>query len=192
MTLTRDATCSGFHAGIASARDAEGRPIHRGWAASGGRRRWMAPFILGLLAEEPSHGYALIGRLEAMGVADGEIDVGQVYRTLHCLEALGHVRSTWSAEPVGQPRRAYELTDIGCEALQEWGAVMAERARLIGEFEARCRGATTLTGVDVEGSCGRSRRGADRDPYPARGGEEHEVPGSNDPRGARAVVRAAG
>ncbi len=122
---------------IASGRDELGRPEHRGWLTCGGRRRWMAPFILVLLAEEPSHGYGLIGRLREMGVAGDTMDVGQVYRTLRCLERLGHVRSWWSADPTGPRRREYELTDDGRAALDEWAVVMAERQRLIDEFEVR-------------------------------------------------------
>jgi len=135
MGAERD-RCEGFGGEIACSRDGDGRPVHRGWAASGGRRRWLAPFILVLLNEGPAHGYALIGALRTMGVAAGELDVGQVYRTLRCLETLGHVRSDWSVAP-GHPRRAYELTDHGREALDEWAAVMSERERLIEEFESR-------------------------------------------------------
>jgi len=97
----------------------------------------MAPFVLVLLADEPTHGYALIGRLQEMGAAEGKIDVGQVYKTLRCLEEHGHVESTWSAEPVGPQRRDYRLTEAGRAALEEWAAVMSERARLIGDFQAR-------------------------------------------------------
>jgi PadR family transcriptional regulator, regulatory protein PadR len=130
-----DLACLTFLGGIASSRDAAGWPVHRGWAAAGGRRRWMAPFLLALLAQGPAHGYAVIGRLKALGVTDGEVDVGQVYKTLHCLETLGHVRSRWSSEPSCQRRREYELTPAGRGALEEWAAVMAERKRLIEEFE---------------------------------------------------------
>jgi DNA-binding PadR family transcriptional regulator len=97
----------------------------------------MAPFALVLLGEEPAHGYALTGRLKQMGVAEGELDVRQVYKTLECLERLGHVRSEWRTERPGPPRRRYELTAAGREALDEWSAVMAERRRLIDEFETR-------------------------------------------------------
>ncbi len=124
---------------IASSRDEKGNPLHRGWAACGGRRRWMAPFILVLLTERPAHGYALIQRLQEMGVSEGEIDVGQVYKTLRCLESLGHVSSRWSDDPTGPRRREYELTDAGRRALDEWAAVMEERVRLIGEFATRYR-----------------------------------------------------
>jgi DNA-binding PadR family transcriptional regulator len=98
----------------------------------------MAPFVLVLLSEEPAHGYALIGSLREMGVSEGEVDVGQVYRTLRCLENLGHVSSRWADD--GSPRRrVYELTEAGRAALVEWEAVMNERARLIHEFETRYR-----------------------------------------------------
>ncbi|HEX9124161.1 MAG TPA: PadR family transcriptional regulator [Actinomycetota bacterium] len=127
---------------IASDRDAEGNPVHHGWPPCGSRRRWMAPFVLVLLAEGKAHGYALIGRLREMGVSEGEIDVGQVYRTLHCLENLGHVVSSWSDDPAGPRRRDYELTDAGRAALVEWEAVMQERVRLIREFETRYRRST--------------------------------------------------
>jgi hypothetical protein len=38
---------------------------------------------------------------------------------------------------VGPQRREYELTEAGYAAIDAWSAVMKERARLIGEFQAR-------------------------------------------------------
>jgi poly-beta-hydroxybutyrate-responsive repressor len=122
---------------VASARDAAGIPIHRGWAPLGARRRWMEPFVLVLLAGGGAHGYAITAQLEEMGITGGAVDVGQVYRTLRDLEATGQVTSSWSSEPVGPQRRDYELTEAGYRAIDEWAAVMEERARLIAEFNAR-------------------------------------------------------
>ena len=121
--------------------DSDGLPAHRGWAPIGGRRRWMEPFVLALLAEGSAHGYGLIGQLQEMGVSGEDVDVGQVYKTLRDLEAVGEVASTWSAEPTGPQRRDYVLTEAGWAALDEWAAVMRERRRLIDDFEARYRGA---------------------------------------------------
>jgi PadR family transcriptional regulator, regulatory protein PadR len=128
---------------LASHRDATGTPVHRGWAPLGGRHRWMEPFVLAVLATGHEHGYGITAELEAMGITGGDVDIGQVYRTLRDLEDAGHVTSSWSSEPVGPQRREYALTAAGYEALDEWAAVMKERARLIGEFEARYLDAVT-------------------------------------------------
>jgi len=124
-------------AGLASDRDDAGVPVHRGWAPLGGRHRWMEPFVLVLLAGGGAHGYAITAQLEEMGITGGAVDIGQVYRTLRDLEETGQVTSSWSAEPVGPQRRDYELTEAGYAAIDAWAAVMKERARLIGEFNAR-------------------------------------------------------
>jgi poly-beta-hydroxybutyrate-responsive repressor len=104
----------------------------------------MEPFVLVLLAEGPAHGYAIVGQLEEMGVSAGELDFGAVYRTLRDLEANNQVTSTWSSEPTGPQRRDYALTDAGYEALDEWSAVMEERARLVAEFHARYLAAVAI------------------------------------------------
>jgi PadR family transcriptional regulator, regulatory protein PadR len=110
---------------------------HRGWVRPDGRRgRWLEPFLLLLIAEGESHGYALIGQLDELRVAPAGVDVGMAYRTLRELEGEGLVSSTWSADN-GAPRRAYRLTDQGRVALHEWAAVMRERGRLIEEFLPR-------------------------------------------------------
>lgn len=122
---------------LASDHDATGVPIHRGWPPLGGRHRWMEPFVLVVLATTGVHGYAITGELEEMGITSGTVDVGQVYRILRDLEASGLVTSTWSDDPVGPRRREYQLTSAGYAALDEWAAVMKERARLVGEFDGR-------------------------------------------------------
>jgi PadR family transcriptional regulator PadR len=121
---------------IASDRDAAGVPVHRGWAPLGGHHRWMEPFVMVLLAGGAAHGYAITGELAQLGITNGSVDVGQVYRTLRDLEEAGQVRSSWTTGS-GPARRDYELTEAGYAALDEWAAVMKERARLVAEFDAR-------------------------------------------------------
>ena len=82
------------------------------------------------------HGYAIVGELAQLGITNGSVDVGQVYRVLRDLEAAGLVSSSWTTGS-GPARRDYELTDSGYAALDAWAAVMKERARLVGEFDAR-------------------------------------------------------
>jgi PadR family transcriptional regulator PadR len=123
--------------GIASDHDDAGIPVHRGWAPIGSHHRWMEPFVMVLLSVGPAHGYAIVGELADLGITNGSVDVGQVYRSLRDLEHAGQVRSAWSTSGPGPARREYELTSAGYAALDEWAAVTKERARLIGEFDAR-------------------------------------------------------
>jgi DNA-binding PadR family transcriptional regulator len=95
----------------------------------------MEPFVLALLANGSAHGYGIVGELAQLGITNGSVDVGQVYRTLRDLEQAGQVRSTWTTG-TGAARRDYELTQTGWEALDEWAAVMKERTRLVAEFDA--------------------------------------------------------
>ena len=120
---------------IASGLDESGQPVHRGWAPMGGHRRWMEPFVLAMVGATGGHGYALQAQLDELGISNGAVDVGQVYRTLRDLEEAGQVVSTWSSDRVGPQRRDYVLTDSGFAALHAWAAVMRERTRLIAEFD---------------------------------------------------------
>ena len=137
VTTETEETAGAATDALASDHDAAGVPVHRGWAPLGGRHRWMEPFVLVVLATTGAHGYAITGELEEMGITGGAVDVGQVYRTLRDLEDAGLVTSSWSSEPAGPQRRDYELTESGYAALDEWAAVMKERARLLAEFQAR-------------------------------------------------------
>jgi DNA-binding PadR family transcriptional regulator len=92
-----------------------------------------------------THGYALIARLNELGVTADGIDVGMTYRALRELEAGGAVDSMWSADEHA-PRRAYRLTPLGHETLREWVTVMEERGRLIGELVPRYERLTTGEG----------------------------------------------
>src|SRR6202047_4744857 len=74
--------------------------------------------VLGLLAEEPLHGYEVKNRFEAMLGGTWEVNIGQVYTTLQRLERDGLVR------PVGERgdrgKLVYQLSDRGREALDAW------------------------------------------------------------------------
>ncbi|HEY3334081.1 MAG TPA: PadR family transcriptional regulator [Candidatus Limnocylindrales bacterium] len=122
-------------AGIASARDALGMPVHRGWAPVAAHHRWLEPFVLMSLANGNAHGYGIVTALTEVGISLGSTDVGQVYRTLRDLEQAGQVASSW-ATGSGAARRYYTITEDGSRALDEWAAVMKERQRLIAEFDA--------------------------------------------------------
>jgi PadR family transcriptional regulator PadR len=107
---------------------------HRGWVRPGGRRgRWLEPFLLLLLAGAETYGRALIAELNGLCLAPGDVDVGMAYRTLREFEMEGLVVSHWDAAD-GAPRRTYQLTEAGHEALADWTEVMHERRRLVDAF----------------------------------------------------------
>lgn len=106
----------------------------------GPRHRWLEPFVLVLIAQGTGHGYALVARLNELGVAAGGVDVGELYRTLRELEAGGCVRSAWTGAEAGPRRREYVLTAVGTARLDEWAQVMRERARLVEAFLAAYEG----------------------------------------------------
>ena len=74
--------------------------------------------ILGLLTEEPLHGYEVKQRFEAMLGGTWEVNVGQVYSTLQRLERDGLVTAT--GERGDRGKQAYELTKPGRRELEEW------------------------------------------------------------------------
>jgi DNA-binding PadR family transcriptional regulator len=74
--------------------------------------------ILGLLAEEPQHGYEVKTRYEALFGGTWELNIGQVYTTLQRLERDGLVDAV--GERGDRGRQRYALTDVGMRALQDW------------------------------------------------------------------------
>ncbi|TMB44943.1 MAG: PadR family transcriptional regulator, partial [Chloroflexi bacterium] len=74
--------------------------------------------VLGLLAEEPLHGYEVKNRFEALLGGTWEVNIGQVYTTLQRLERDGLVR------PIGRRgdrgKLLYELSEPGRKALDVW------------------------------------------------------------------------
>src|SRR5256884_1269631 len=74
--------------------------------------------VLGLLAEEPLHGYEVKNRFEAMLGGTWEVNIGQIYPALQRLGRDGLVR------PVGRRgdrgKQSYELSPEGHKALDQW------------------------------------------------------------------------
>ncbi|QRN84491.1 helix-turn-helix transcriptional regulator (plasmid) [Chloroflexota bacterium] len=91
-------------------------------------RRWMGdrslmdvrliePALLAFLSKEPQHGYALLERLDYLGL--GGANPSAIYRVLRDFEEIGLVKSDWDSEGTqGPPRRVYVLTDEGRAALK--------------------------------------------------------------------------
>ena len=74
--------------------------------------------VLGLLAEQPLHGYQVRQSFEDLLGGTWEVNIGQVYQTIQRLERDGLVRATGDRGDRG--RQAYDVTDAGRDALAEW------------------------------------------------------------------------
>jgi DNA-binding PadR family transcriptional regulator len=74
--------------------------------------------VLGLLADQPLHGYEIKTRYEALFGGAWELNIGQVYTTLQRLERDGLIDAL--GERGDRGRQRYELTGPGKSALQNW------------------------------------------------------------------------
>ena len=114
--------------------------------------------MLGLLAEEPLHGYELKSRFEAMLGGSWEVNIGQVYATLQRLERDGLVRAVGTRGDRG--KLAYELSDQGRSALDAWLAQPDFGPQQLREdFYVKVLLASRLANGDLRPLLGRQRRG---------------------------------
>jgi DNA-binding PadR family transcriptional regulator len=91
--------------------------------------------ILGLLAEEPRHGYDLRNAFETMLGGTWPLNIGQVYTTLSRLERDGYVESQIVPQELLPDRKVYSLTQTGKDELNRWLSEPTQRAiRLKDEF----------------------------------------------------------
>jgi transcriptional regulator len=93
-----------------------------------GTRGHLDLVLLGVLAEAPGHGYAIISALRERSAGVLDLPEGSVYPALHRLEEFGWVESDW--RPVGgRRRRVYRLTSKGRKALmretRDWSRLAA-------------------------------------------------------------------
>lgn len=84
--------------------------------------------LLALLREQRDYGYRLKHRFERLVGPSWRLNIGQVYQTLHALEARGQVveaRDVASGDDALMPyprrsRRLLEITQKGVQALDRW------------------------------------------------------------------------
>jgi len=87
--------------------------------------------ILGLLADEPLHGYHVRQRFEAMLGGTWEVNIGSVYQALQRLERDGLVQAT--GERGDRGKQAYRLTEAGEAAYRDWLDVPEEEPQVLRE-----------------------------------------------------------
>ena len=76
--------------------------------------------ILGLLAQEPRHGYDLRNAFETLLGGTWPLNIGQVYTTLSRLERDGFVESQVIPQELLPDRKVYSLTQEGKDELEQW------------------------------------------------------------------------
>ena len=78
--------------------------------------------ILGLLAQQPRHGYELRAAFEAMvgGVGIWDVKPAQIYTTLARLEEAGLVHQDGVDQDGGPEKRVFSLTPSGHAELVDW------------------------------------------------------------------------
>jgi PadR family transcriptional regulator PadR len=114
-----------------------GMPIEIPGFGHDNTRRFLRPVVMLLLAEEPMHGYELMGRLKEFGIGQGGMDPSLLYRLLRVLERAGLAESSLDDSGSGPARKVYNLTPEGMEVLDMWAANLDEVSDLLGKFKER-------------------------------------------------------
>lgn len=113
--------------------------------------------ILGLLAEQPLHGYEVKTRYEALFGGTWDLNIGQVYTTLQRLERDGWVGEIGERGDRGKQR--YGLTETGQAALQDWlQAPEDEPQQLRQDIYLKLLLISRLANGNLEGLLARQRR----------------------------------
>lgn len=78
----------------------------------------IKPFVLSILDDEESYGYAIIQRVKQLTGGQMEWTTSTLYPVLHSLENKGLLESEWHAPQGGPRRKYYRLTPKGRQALE--------------------------------------------------------------------------
>ena len=76
--------------------------------------------VLGLLQQEPRHGYDLKRLVDRYFAPEHPVAFAQIYATLDRLERRGRVRVAGVERAEGPERRRYAITDAGTDELERW------------------------------------------------------------------------
>ena len=113
--------------------------------------------VLGLLAEEPLHGYEVKNRFEAMLGGTWDVNIGQIYTTLQRLERDGLVRPLGRRGDRG--KLLYELSPEGRKELDQWLAQPDFGPQQLHEdIYVKLLLATRIANGDLKGMLARQKR----------------------------------
>jgi transcriptional regulator len=75
--------------------------------------------VLQLLRAEPTNGYDLSLRIQAISHDVLQVNAGSLYPALYRLEERGLIRAEWNETPKGRRAKVYSLTAAGRKQLAE-------------------------------------------------------------------------
>jgi transcriptional regulator len=75
--------------------------------------------VLQLLQAEPTNGYDLTLRIQAISRDVLQVNAGSLYPALYRLEERGLIRAEWQETPNGRKAKVYSLTAAGRKQLAE-------------------------------------------------------------------------
>ena len=75
--------------------------------------------VLQLLRSEPTNGYDLSLRIQAISSDVLQVNAGSLYPALYRLEERGLIRASWAETPSGRRAKVYSLTASGRKHLVE-------------------------------------------------------------------------
>jgi PadR family transcriptional regulator PadR len=91
------------------------------------------PFVLSILREGDSYGYAIIRRVSEISEGRLQWTEGMMYPVLHRLETQGLVSSAWRDAESGRRRKYYHIRREGLAELEsqrgQWDAVLSAMRR---------------------------------------------------------------
>ncbi|MBZ0268536.1 PadR family transcriptional regulator [bacterium] len=89
--------------------------------------------LLGVMgrAREPLYGYQIAKQLEGGREGVTMMKQGALYPVLRSLEKNGLLESRVEPSSSGPPRRYYEITDAGREALEQWTTIWHHNRRFV-------------------------------------------------------------
>jgi PadR family transcriptional regulator, regulatory protein PadR len=91
--------------------------------------------VLKLLQRGPSHGYALVQRIQQISDEALKVQEGSLYPALHRMEQADWIEAEWKASENGRRAKYYKLTAAGRRQLEReqenWNRVAGAVAKIL-------------------------------------------------------------
>jgi poly-beta-hydroxybutyrate-responsive repressor len=108
-------------------------------------RNFLRPCLLLLIVEGATHGYELLEKVRALGMASA--DAAGVYRCLRAMDEEGLLASQWEPSSTGPARRIYTLTPEGRAQLSTMTSRLSDTIDVLTYFLERYDGAVRKAGT---------------------------------------------